>query len=154
MGGLVIRAWLRSRGAAVGEGVSEAAAAQRLQALAARIITLATPHRGTWVAHFSRTVNGRQMRLDSDWLRHLAAHEPRALATHMSCWYSNCDNLVVPAIAATYPGADNRLIRDQAHVQLVFDPGLMRECAEQVESVQPCAAMTFPSAENSGSARS
>lgn len=133
MGGLVIRAWLRSRGAVVGEGVSEAAAAQRLQALAARIITLATPHRGTWIAHFSHTANGRQMRLDSDWLRHLFGQEPRALAARMTCWYSNCDNLVMPALAATYPGADNRLIVDQAHVQLVFDPAVMQACVELVE---------------------
>lgn len=137
MGGLVIRAWLRSRGAVVGEGVDETAAARRLQALAARIVTLATPHRGTWIASFSRSANGRQMRLDSDWLRQLAAHEPRALAARMSCWYSNCDNLVVPAIAATYPGADNRLVLDQAHVQMAFDPALMQCCAALVQPGDP-----------------
>ncbi|RIX70552.1 alpha/beta fold hydrolase [Acidovorax cavernicola] len=154
MGGLVIRAWLRSRGAVVGDGVGQAQAAQRLQALVARVITLATPHRGTWIANFSHSVNGRQMRLGSDWLRDLAADEPQALAARMTCWYSNCDNLVMPALAATYPGADNRLIADQAHVQLVFDPQLMQHCAAWVERVQACAAMSCPSAENSGSARS
>ncbi len=133
MGGLVIRAWLRSCGAVVGKGVTEAAAGQRLQALAARIITLATPHRGTWIANFSHTVNGRQMRLGSDWLRELAAHEPQALAARMSCWYSNCDNLVMPALAATYPGADNRLVADLAHVQLAFAPEVMQGCVALVE---------------------
>ncbi|WP_159913092.1 triacylglycerol lipase [Pantoea sp. 18069] len=133
MGGLVIRAWLRSRGAVVADGVSEAQAAQRLQALVARVITLAAPHRGTWIANFSHSLNGRQMRLDSDWLRTLAAQEPQALAARMTCWYSNCDNLVMPALAATYPGADNRLIVDQAHVQLVFDAQLMQDCAALVE---------------------
>lgn len=133
MGGLVIRAWLRSRGAVVGEGVSDAVAGQRLQSLAARIITLGTPHQGTWIARFSHTVNGRQMRLDSDWLRQLAAHEPRALASRMSCWYSNCDNMVFPAIVATYPGADNRLVVDLAHVQMAFTPYVMQACIEQVE---------------------
>lgn len=133
MGGLVIRAWLRSRGAAVGQGGGEAQAAQRLQALVARVITLATPHHGTWIANFSHSVNGRQMRLDSDWLRRLRAHEPQALAARMTCWYSNCDNLIMPALAATYPGADNRLIVDQAHVELVFDPQLMRQCVALVQ---------------------
>ncbi|MEG1769409.1 MAG: alpha/beta fold hydrolase [Comamonas sp.] len=140
MGGLVIRAWLRSRGAVVGGGVTEAQAAQHLQALVARVVTLATPHRGTWIANFSRTVNGRQMRLDSAWLRALTAQEPQALAARMTCWYSNCDNLVMPALAATYPGADNRLIADQAHVELVFDAELMRDCAALVERTQACAA--------------
>lgn len=133
MGGLVIRAWLRSRGAVVGEGVSDAVAGQRLQALVARIITLGTPHQGTWIARFSHTDNGRQMRRGSDWLRQLAAHEPRALASRMSCWYSNCDNMVFPAIVATYPGADNRLVVDLAHVQMAFTPEVMQACMEQVE---------------------
>ena len=150
MGGLVIRAWLRSRGALVGEGVTEVQAARRLQALVARVITLATPHRGTWIANFSRTPNGRQMRLDSDWLRALFAREPQALAAHMTCWYSNCDNLIMPALAATYPGADNRLIVDQAHVQLVFDPQLMQECVALVQRTQAGC----PPAANSGSAHS
>ncbi len=133
MGGLVIRAWLRSRGVIVCEGVNEAQAARRLQAHVAHVITLATPHSGTWIAHFSHSVNSRQMRLDSGWLRELAAHEPQALAARMSCWYSNCDNLVMPALAATYPGADNRLIVDQAHVQMAFTPEVMQACVEQVE---------------------
>jgi triacylglycerol esterase/lipase EstA (alpha/beta hydrolase family) len=133
MGGLVIRAWLRSHGAAVGQGLGEAQAAQRLQELVARVITLSTPHHGTWIANFSRTLNGRQMRLDSEWLRGLRAHEPQALAARMTCWYSNCDNLIMPALAATYPGADNRLILDQAHVELVFDARLMQECAALVQ---------------------
>lgn len=154
MGGLVIRAWLRSRGAVVGDGVTQAQAAQRLQALVARVVTLATPHRGTWIAHFSRTLNGRQMRLDSDWLRALFAREPQALAARMSCWYSNCDNLVMPALAATYPGADNRLILDLAHVQLVFDAQVMRDCEALVQRAQAGVAINRPSAENSGSAPS
>ena len=146
MGGLVIRAWLRSRGAMVGDGVTETQAAQRLQELVARVITLATPHRGTWIANFSRTLNGRQMRLDSDWLRALFAREPRALAARMTCWYSNCDNLIMPALAATYPGADNRLIVDQVHVQLVFDPQLMQDCMALVQRAQAGC----PPAANSG----
>ena len=132
MGGLVIRAWLRSRGAMVCEGRSEAEAAQRLQELVAHVITIGTPHQGTAMADISRTTNGRQMRQRSDWLLALARHEPQALAARMTCWYSNCDNLVFPASAATYPGADNRLVPDQAHVEMVFDPGLMQDCAALV----------------------
>ena len=136
MGGLVIRAWLRSRGVVVGEGVpeevSEAEAAQRLQSLVARVITIGTPHGGTWMARFGYTVNGGQMRQDSPWLQQLAAREPQALATRMTCWYSNSDNLVIPALAARYPGADNRLLVDQAHVQMAFMPELMQGCVDLV----------------------
>lgn len=133
MGGLVIRAWLRSRGAVVGEGQDEAQAAQRLHSLVAHVITIGTPHQGTALAEISRSANGRQMRQGSDWLRELARHEPRALAARMTCWYSNCDNLVFPARAACYSGADNRLVVDLAHVQMAFAPELMQACAALVE---------------------
>ena len=133
MGGLVIRAWLRSRGALVCDGRGEADAAQRLRALAAHVVTIGTPHQGTAMADISRTANGRQMRRRSDWLLELARHEPQALAASMTCWYSNCDNLVFPASAATYPGADNRLVRDQAHVQMAFDPRLMLDCVARAQ---------------------
>lgn len=139
MGGLVIRAWLRSRGAMVCDGLSEEDAAQRLHALVAHVITIGTPHQGTAMADMSRSANGRQMRRRSDWLVELARHEPQALAACMTCWYSNCDNLVFPASAATYPGADNRLVLDQAHVQMVFDPQLMQDCVALVEQAPPAA---------------
>lgn len=141
MGGLVIRAWLRSRGVMLDEGVSEEAAAQRLQALVARIITLGTPHRGTWIASTSYSINGRQMRLDSDWLHCLARHEPQALATRLTCWYSNSDNLVFPSVAARYPGADNRLASDLAHVQMAFSPEVMQGCVELVEQADIDSAL-------------
>ncbi|MFC7207145.1 esterase/lipase family protein [Comamonas endophytica] len=133
MGGLVIRAWLRSRGAVVCEGLDEAEAAERLKSLVAHVITIGTPHQGTALAEISRTTNGRQMRQGSDWLLELARHEPGALAERMTCWYSNCDNLVFPARAACYPGADNRLVVDLAHVQMAFAPKLMQECVALVE---------------------
>ena len=133
MGGLVIRAWLRSRGAVVCPGRDEAAAAARLHSLVAHVITIGTPHQGTALAQFSHSANGRQMRQRSDWLLALARHEPRALAQRMTCWYSNCDNLVFPARAACYPGADNRLVPDLAHVQMAFDPQLMADCVALVQ---------------------
>ncbi|MET1113898.1 MAG: alpha/beta fold hydrolase [Comamonas sp.] len=127
MGGLVIRAWLRSRGAVVCQGLEEADAGQRLASLVAHVITIGTPHQGTALAEMSRSANGRQMRQRSDWLLDLARHEPQALAARMTCWYSNCDNLVFPARAACYPGADNRLVVDLAHVQMAFEPRLMQD---------------------------
>lgn len=140
MGGLVIRAWLRSRGAVVCAGRDEAQAAERLHALVAHVITIGTPHQGTALADISHTTNGRQMRQRSDWLLELARHEPQALAARMTCWYSNCDNLVFPARAACYPGADNRLVRDLAHVQMAFAPQLMQDCVAlvaQAPAVRP-----------------
>ena len=69
--------------------------------------------------------NGKQMRLRSRWLQKLAQTELPARRVLFTCWYSNCDNIVFPASTATLPGADNRLVRGAAHVQLAFLPPVM-----------------------------
>lgn len=108
MGGLVARAWLRSIGGGAGR--------------VAHVVTIGSPHHGTWVARFSHTPNGRQMRLHAEWLRELQADEAAVAAPPFTCWYSNCDNIVFPASTATLPGADNRLNAGSAHVAMAFHP--------------------------------
>lgn len=107
MGGLAARAWWR---AAHGPG------------RVAGIVTIGSPHRGTWLARFSRRANGRQMQLHSGWLAQLEADEARRPLPPMTCWYSNCDNVVFPASTATLPGGDNRFVAGQPHVGLAFHP--------------------------------
>lgn len=110
MGGLVARAWLR---AAAGD------------ARVAHVITIGSPHGGTWLGRFSRAANGRQMVLASPWLGALGAAEGQARRQRFTCWYSNCDNIVFPASTATLPGADNRFIAGVSHVALAFHPHVM-----------------------------
>ncbi|WP_428300016.1 esterase/lipase family protein [Hydrogenophaga sp.] len=115
MGGLAARAWLASEP----------------ETQVHRVITIGSPHRGTWLGRFSRVANGRQMRLGGDWLRELQARESRINPTHtyarFVCWYSNADNIVFPASTATLPGADNRLLPGAAHVAMAFHPRVMGE---------------------------
>ena len=82
-------------------------------------VTIGTPHRGTWVAHFARARNARQMRLLSGWLRTLAVRESGNRAGRMTCFYGHCDNIVFPPATATLPGADNRHLSGVAHVDMV-----------------------------------
>ena len=117
MGGLAVRAWLRAYS---GDG--------RVH----RVLTLGTPHGGTWLGRFSSAVNGRQMSLAGEWVVALAQAEPVARAALFTCWYSNCDNIVFPATTAALPGADNRLVQGLAHVQMAFDPAVMRACLDEV----------------------
>jgi pimeloyl-ACP methyl ester carboxylesterase len=111
MGGLAARAWLRDFGGA------------RVH----RIVTLGTPHRGTWMARFSRSLNGQQMRIGSEWLRRLEGERSGAHETPFTCWASNCDNIVFPASTATLPGADNRLLEGRGHVEMAFDTRLRQQ---------------------------
>lgn len=109
MGGLAARAWMRRKSG---------------DARVHHVITIGSPHHGTWLGQFSRTRNGRQMRLQSDWLSRLGAP---AAAHKFTCWYSNCDNIVFPAATATLEGADNRLVRGAAHVKLGYHPTVMAD---------------------------
>lgn len=111
MGGLAARAWLRR-----GEGGRRVA----------HVVTLGTPHQGTWLARFSHVPNGRQMRVGCDWIAALSGADPQ-VGRLFTCWYTNCDNIVFPPSTATLPGADNRLLPGAAHVDLAFRPALMED---------------------------
>lgn len=115
MGGLAIRAWLRAY---------PQRAAQALDC-----ISLGTPHHGTWAARLSHLRNGRQMRLDSAWLRELAATEPQGgPQLRWRCWYSNGDNIVFPAHTATLAGAQNHVLIGVGHLRMVYEPAVLRAC--------------------------
>lgn len=117
MGGLVARAWLR---------------AVQDDTRVHRVITIGTPHHGTALADFAYSPNGRQMQVGSDWLELLHSSEPPERAALFTCWYSNCDNIVFPAHAATLAGADNRLLSGVAHVALATHPQLLRVCLDEL----------------------
>lgn len=111
MGGLAARAWLK---------------ATKSESRVHHVVTLGTPHRGTWLARFSRGANGRQMQLAGPWHQSLDQDMPAHRHALFTCWYSNCDNIVFPSSTATLPGADNRLRAGVAHVQLAFLPEVMQ----------------------------
>ena len=108
MGGLVARAWW-----------------PRASGRVARVVTLGSPHAGTWLARFSMAPNARQMRQGSAWLAALAAAWTPEAARHFICWYSDADNIVMPPSTAMLAGADNRLASGAAHVDLAFQPAVM-----------------------------
>lgn len=123
MGGLAARAWL----------AHGSPAAQRVR----QVITIGTPHHGTWIGRFSGVPNGRQMRQNHGWLGALSAGELAAVATpyqRFVCWYSNADNIVFPASTAMLAGADNRHVPGMAHVALAFHPRVMRESLAMLAS--------------------
>ena len=119
MGGLVVRDWLAA-----------CSARGRVQ----RIITVGAPHHGTWLARFSRSRSGRQMRLGSAWLRELAASEDLVSRSLFTCFYGNCDNVVFPVSAARLSGARNRLLRGVAHVRMTAHPSVFAETLNAIAS--------------------
>jgi triacylglycerol lipase len=109
MGGLALRRWWA--------GLGDAAHAR-----VHRAITIGSPHHGTWLGRLAFSRNGQEMRQDSAWLQALQAAEPPGRYARFTCFYSHCDNIVLPASTAALPGADNRHLPGQAHMMLVDAP--------------------------------
>lgn len=112
MGGLAVRAWVA--------GLAEPSRVHR-------VVTLGSPHHGTWLARFSRATNAAQMRRHSPWLHALSAAEAGRRFDRFTCYYSHCDNIVFPTSTATLTGADNRHVAGCAHLQLAHHEGVMNE---------------------------
>jgi len=130
MGGLAVRAWM----------ADSASNAARV----GRVITIGSPHHGTWLGRFSHLPNGRQMRTNSDWLQALQRREksvrPQRTYAAFVCWYSSADNIVFPASTATLEGADNRFLAATPHVALAFHPTVV------AGSLDLCASAANPPA--------
>ena len=132
MGGLAVRAWLRESGG---------------DALIHGVVTVGTPHRGTWLARFAFAANARQMQLDGPWVRALAEGEPPQRAARFTCFYGHCDNIVFPASAGTLSGADNRHLRGHAHVHMLQHPAVFDEVLRRLRdgtTDQPAANSRSP----------
>ncbi len=131
MGGLAVRQWLRRCDSDVHVG---------------QIITIGSPHHGTWLGRFSCSPNTRQMRRGSAWLEDLAATENDSRRAKFTCYFSHCDNIVFPASTASLPGARNIHLPGCAHVHMARDEGIFQELlrllAEDDPSITSCASNT------------
>ena len=121
MGGLAVRRWRASDGRA-----------GRVH----RVLTLGTPHRGTWFARWGFAPNTMQMRLHGAWLDALCRDEAAQGLdfSDWTCFFSHCDNIVCPAGTATLPGADNRHLPATAHVHMVEHPAAWAELQRRLLS--------------------
>jgi len=124
MGGLAVRAWMRSYGSA------------RL----AKLITLGTPHHGTVLANFGLGENAAQMRRDSAWLRDLAAGETQDVRARIVSIYTHHDNIVAPQDSSILPGARTIAFGGVGHVALGSNPGVLAEVLRVLREVQPAMA--------------
>jgi triacylglycerol esterase/lipase EstA (alpha/beta hydrolase family) len=112
MGGLAVRAWMRRFDAD-----------NRVH----RVVTVGTPHCGTWLARFGHGPNAQEMRMLSPWFNTLATSETSSRQAKFTCYYSHCDNIVFPCSSATLPNADNRHLRGHGHVHLLKQPAILDE---------------------------
>lgn len=102
MGGLAIRAWMRSCGT------------QRV----ARIVTLGTPHQGTRIDPHPKTPNGQQMFWHSDWLKALETSETPETRRLMHLALTPQDSIVYPQRAQLLEGAPVMIFEGLGHLEL------------------------------------
>ena len=116
MGGLAVRAWLAAQ--------ADAAVAD---ARLCHVLTIGTPHHGTWLARFGHGPNVRQMRRHNPWLVALAAVETPQRRARFTCFHGHADNIVFPATTATLADAENIHLPAVAHVAMVQHPAVWAE---------------------------
>jgi triacylglycerol esterase/lipase EstA (alpha/beta hydrolase family) len=116
MGGLAIRAWMRSHGSAD----------------AAKIITLGTPHQGTQMASWSPTANAAQMVWHSPWLQALQAGETKATGQLMHIALTQHDNIVFPQREQVLAGAHVTEFEGMGHLELCLDARVIRYVLEKL----------------------
>jgi triacylglycerol esterase/lipase EstA (alpha/beta hydrolase family) len=121
MGGLVARAWRARLGG---------------QALAACMVSIATPHRGSRLAGLVPGRCAAEMVPGGEWLARLEADEAGLPGVSSSCIFSWHDSLVAPQDSALLPGAQAMELERLGHMQLLLEPAVHREVAAQIAAAR------------------
>jgi len=108
------------------------------------VITLGTPHEGTWAAWAAPGRTAAELRPGS-WVVERLNRNPRADGVRWVAFYSNVDYLVQPPRSAMIrqPGlnAVNILAKDHGHVSLILSPRVARAVVEQLQAAEGVAGM-------------
>jgi len=124
MGGLAIRAWLRSL---------KGGQLKRV----ARVITLGSPHQGTNITHGAPTLNGRQMLFQSDWVQALARSEDDQRRALMHIALNLNDNICIPQRQQVLPGVPVTEFHGIGHLEMCLNPKVINWTCQQLSSLAP-----------------
>jgi triacylglycerol lipase len=91
-----------------------------------RLVTISTPHRGTWTAYCLRRPGVRQMRPGSDFLRDLEAGREALRGIRFTSVWTPLDLMIVPASSSVVPEARSVRVVVPIHRMMVRDRQVMR----------------------------
>lgn len=115
MGGLAARAYLQRHGSS----------------RVAKLVTLGSPHHGTWLAYFGLGENARQMEPNNAWIRALPPADPRVPT--VTIW-SPTDNFVAPQDSSRLAGAQEKILPGLSHLAMLFSPGVLDALIRELPS--------------------
>jgi hypothetical protein len=122
MGGLIARQYVQELGG---------------DALVDTVVTMGTPHRGTWTAWFGVGRAIEQCRPGSAYLRRLD-HGARSGLARWITYYSDLDFMITPAISAKllHPAlhAENVRVRDVGHLSLLLSRPVLADIVRRLEA--------------------
>jgi pimeloyl-ACP methyl ester carboxylesterase len=90
------------------------------------LVTLATPHQGTYAAQYANTTLTRSLRPESDMIRDLNDDDLADYSPQIYSLYSNRDVYVVPAEGMIHPAAENVFLPNVSHSQYLVSPQVFR----------------------------
>ncbi len=97
----------------------------------AKLVTLASPHHGTWLARYGPGENARQMEPDSAWIRALPPADPRVPT--VTIW-SPTDNFVAPQDSSRLTGASEKILPGLSHLAMLFSPVVFTTLTRELAS--------------------
>lgn len=98
-----------------------------------RLITVASPHRGTVMAYLLPTKACRQMRPGSALMHDLARDADQLAKVGFTSFWTPLDLIVIPAKSAIVPGQKSQHIWCVAHPLMVFEPRCLRAIAASLD---------------------
>ena len=106
------------------------------QAPIQHVITIATPHLGTYHARMGRGICATEMVPDGIWLTQLNAALPVHDPSMFTCVASRHDNIVSPVAQGLLPGAESFVCERVGHMRLMFHPAARRYIAARLDAIQ------------------
>ena len=111
------------------------------------LVTLGSPHAGTWAAHLMASRLVRQLRPGSELLRELAAPAPGCRTRFVAFW-SDLDQLMVPKQSARLEHPDlaarNVFLRGVGHMSLPIDGRVVHQIASLLAHLDEDGATVTP----------
>ncbi len=99
-----------------------------------RLITIAAPHHGTFMARLARGAGAVEMRPGSDFLRTLAEDDAQLAQVRFTSFYTPLDLVILPAKSSRMPQARNVRVWASLHPSFILEMRCIRAVADALRS--------------------